>query len=126
MFSSTTQLASFCFGSRDYFATDKKDRRTILEISILVLPNSIALVYLAVCGRSVKHTYFNRFSQKKPTQKSEKRTKERLLYVSVSQFGVLTFANLLKTVNPLTRKKLHIYAYSHLILRKIFKVHKFS
>lgn len=87
MFSSTTQLASFCVGCRDYFATDKKDKRTILEISILVLPNCIALYLGGVGGKGKNTLTLDHFSQKNP---HGKRAEERLLC---------------ETVNPLARKK---------------------
>lgn len=59
MFLSTTKLVSFCFGSRHFFAIDKKDRRrTISEISILVLSDCIALMYLREeVVEWGKHTY---------------------------------------------------------------------
>ena len=39
-------LSGFCIGSRNYFTSNKKGRRTFLEIHFLVLPDCIALVCL--------------------------------------------------------------------------------
>lgn len=39
-------LSGFCIGSRNYFTSNKKGRRTFLEIHFLVLPDCIALVWL--------------------------------------------------------------------------------
>lgn len=71
-------LSGFCIGSRNYFTSNKKGRRTFLEIHFLVLPDCIALVCLFT---------LNHFFWKYPHRKRIK----RLLYVLVLYFGYWPF-----------------------------------
>lgn len=93
---------------RDYCAADKNGRRIFLEMSILFLPDCIAMVYLFW----VIHTYF--------TSKNPNRNNRRCNYVVFLVWCTDPFENLLNCQFPCwgggDGRGGHIYVYIHIIL----------